>query len=247
MNYEAWRATYQSSEQAAQAAFEDARKHHETLLNTLTRCNELDANLQCIIEAATAEGPGPLTQAAIKEMPPHSLTQHVAAKQVEALNSVLMYCQGVLMQTLGQELTGDDVLRIVEQQVQQRQPVNENELRNTLEFEPFRVVIAGLQADLDTVIEREQTLAAHLKRIQSIGSLLVRNLDECGNLEDMCDLIEKWKSAIDEGPANSSELLQHAEALEEAAGEVVPAMHKMANWLLARADEKRRQANGGGQ
>lgn len=120
MNYEAWRATFQSSEQAAKAAFQDARKHDQMLLNTLTRCNELDANLQRIIEAATAEGPGPLTQAAIKEMPPHSLTQYAAAKQVEALNSVLMYCQGVLMQTLGQEPSGEDVLRIIEQQVNQR-------------------------------------------------------------------------------------------------------------------------------
>lgn len=75
MSYEAWRISFQSSEQAAKAAFEDARKHHQMLLNTLTRCNELDANLQRIIEAATAEGPGPLTQAAIKEMPAHSLAQ----------------------------------------------------------------------------------------------------------------------------------------------------------------------------
>lgn len=41
------------------------------------------------------------------------------------------------------------------------------------------------------------------------------------------------------------DLLQHAEALEEAAKETVPAMHKMANWLIARAAEKRRQAKGG--
>tara|TARA_R100000027_G_C2240344_1_gene91807 strand:- start:35 stop:979 length:945 start_codon:yes stop_codon:yes gene_type:complete len=40
------------------------------------------------------------------------------------------------------------------------------------------------------------------------------------------------------------DLIQHAEALEEAAGETVPAMHKMANWLLARAAEKRQQAEG---
>ncbi|WP_339935190.1 hypothetical protein [Vreelandella glaciei] len=37
MNYEAWRATFQSSEQAAQAAFQDAQRNHEMLLNTLTR------------------------------------------------------------------------------------------------------------------------------------------------------------------------------------------------------------------
>ncbi|WP_237673660.1 hypothetical protein [Vreelandella profundi] len=95
---------------------------------------------------------------------------------------------------------------------------------------------------------REKALAAHLGRIQSLGSLLVRNLDECGNLEDMCDLIEKWKSVVQEGSKNSlarRDLLQHAEALEEAAKETVPAMHKMANWLIARAAEKRRQAEGG--
>ncbi|NDL70538.1 hypothetical protein [Vreelandella alkaliphila] len=86
MNYEAWRATFQSSEQAAKAAFEDARKHHEMLLNTLTRCNELDANLQRIIEAATAEGPGPLTQVAIKEMPAVSLNELIECKQAEAVN-----------------------------------------------------------------------------------------------------------------------------------------------------------------
>ena len=42
----------------------------------------------------------------------------------------------------------------------------------------------------------------------------------------------------------SRDLLQHAEALEEAAKESVPAMHKMANWLIARAAEKRCQAEG---
>lgn len=73
MNYEAWRATFQSSEQAAKAAFADTEREHQMLLNTLARCNELDANLQRIIEAATAEGPGPLTQAAIEEMPTESL------------------------------------------------------------------------------------------------------------------------------------------------------------------------------
>lgn len=36
-----------------------------------------------------------------------------------------------------------------------------------------------------------------------------------------------------------------AEALEEAANETVPAMHKMANWLRARAAEERRKAEGG--
>lgn len=36
-----------------------------------------------------------------------------------------------------------------------------------------------------------------------------------------------------------------AEALEEAAKETVPAMHQMANWLLARAAEERRKAKGG--
>ena len=86
MNYEAWRATFQSSEQAAKAAFEDARKHHEMLLNTLTRCNELDANLQRIIEAAHAEGPGPHTVAIIEEMPAHSLAQRDAEKQAEAVS-----------------------------------------------------------------------------------------------------------------------------------------------------------------
>lgn len=85
MNYEAWRATFQSSEQAAKAAFQDAQRNHEMLLNTLTRCNELDANLQRIIEAATAEGAGPLTQAAIQEMPAHSLAQRDAEKQAEAV------------------------------------------------------------------------------------------------------------------------------------------------------------------
>lgn len=36
--------------------------------------------------------------------------------------------------------------------------------------------------------------------------------------------------------------LMQAAALEEAANETVPAMHQMANWLRARAAEKRRQA-----
>ncbi|RUR51388.1 hypothetical protein [Vreelandella populi] len=85
MNYETWRATYQSSEQAAKAAFQDAQRNHRMLVNALTRCNELDANLQRIIEAATVEGPGVLTQAAIEEMPAHSLAQRDAEKQAEAV------------------------------------------------------------------------------------------------------------------------------------------------------------------
>ncbi len=122
MNYDTWRVTYQSSEQAAKAAFYDAQRNHQMLLNALTRCNELDANLQQIIEAATADGPGPSTRAAIDEMPAHSLAQRDADKQAEALEGVLMYCRGVLIQTLGQELSGEDVLRIVEQQLHQHRP-----------------------------------------------------------------------------------------------------------------------------
>ena len=78
-------ANYLSSEQAARAAFEDARKHHEMLLHTLTRCNELDAKQQRIIEASTAESPRPLTQAAIQEIPAHSLAQRDAEKQAAAV------------------------------------------------------------------------------------------------------------------------------------------------------------------
>ena len=40
---------------------------------------------------------------------------------------------------------------------------------------------------------------------------------------------------------------KRAEALEEAANETVPAMHKMANWLRARAAEERRKAEGAAQ
>lgn len=118
----------------------------------------------------------------------------------------------------------------------------------TIEREQYRAAEEAQIALRAKAVEGEQVLAAHAARIKSLGSLLVRNLDECGNLEDMCDLIEKWKSAVEERPANSiarRDLLQHAEALEEAAKETVPAMHKMANWLIVRAAEKRRQAEGG--
>ncbi|UBR49786.1 hypothetical protein KF947_21155 [Halomonas sp. FeN2] len=96
MNYEAWRISFQDSEQAAKAAFQDAQRNHEMLLNTLTRCNELDANLQRIIAAATAEGPGPLTQAAIKEMPAASLTLFLADafEKAEVESSMKVECIG---------------------------------------------------------------------------------------------------------------------------------------------------------
>lgn len=52
--------------------------------------------------------------------------------------------------------------------------------------------------------------------------------------------VEQFRAAL-----ARREALKKAEALEEAANETVPTMHKMANWLRARVAEERRKAEGG--
>lgn len=87
MNYDAWRATYQSSEQAARAAFDVAQRTHQQLQETRAHCLALDAHLQNLIAAAIAQGAGPALQAAIEEMPEHSLAKRDAEKQEEAVKA----------------------------------------------------------------------------------------------------------------------------------------------------------------
>ncbi|WP_447956538.1 hypothetical protein [Vreelandella sp. EE7] len=86
MNYEAWRATYQNSEQAARAAFDAAQRSHQQLQETRHACLALDANLQNLVAAVIAQGAGPALQAAIDEMPAHSLAKRDAEKQAEAVS-----------------------------------------------------------------------------------------------------------------------------------------------------------------
>lgn len=50
---------------------------------------------------------------------------------------------------------------------------------------------------------QRDALAAHVERLKSLGSLLVRNIDEGGGEDDFYDLIEKWKGATNESPTTS--------------------------------------------
>lgn len=51
MNYETWRATFQSSEQAARAAFAGEHLQHQMLFKAVAQRNELDASLQRLLAA----------------------------------------------------------------------------------------------------------------------------------------------------------------------------------------------------
>lgn len=57
------------------------------------------------------------------------------------------------------------------------------------------------------------------------------------------DMRAALETALSVAPVPNNEAIAAAEALEEAADETVPAMHKMAHWLRARAKTYRRQAD----
>ncbi|TMU24574.1 hypothetical protein E0L35_10060 [Halomonas sp. ATBC28] len=75
----------------------------------------------------------------------------------------------------------------------------------------------------------------HQTEVNKIGKELRKHCSGVGIFWNMDVDIE----ALD---MTKRDALKQAEALEEAAAETVPAMHKMANWLIARAAEKRRKA-----
>jgi hypothetical protein len=78
-------------------------------------------------------------------------------------------------------------------------------------------------------------LSAHIERIAGYRD----------RLEAKGLMPARLAGVIDEAPIYSlarRDAEKKAEALEEAANETVPAMHKMANWLRARAAEERRKA-----
>ncbi|WP_286903148.1 hypothetical protein [Vreelandella sedimenti] len=107
-------------------------------------------------------------------------------------------------------------------------------------LESERAANALLTERIAELEEREQALAAHVERFRSVA------------LDSLCNMAvgrmrEEMKSCYENSPATSlarRDALTQAEALEEAAEDTVPAMHKMANWLLARAADKRKQAEG---
>ncbi|WP_339884268.1 hypothetical protein [Vreelandella maris] len=108
---------------------------------------------------------------------------------------------------------------------------------------------ANLLALLDAFEERD-ALAAHVELITRTARFLLQGLaddDQWRPNSSTSQIFNALIHDLDKGPATSlvrRDLMQHAEALEEAAGETVPAMHQMANWLRARAADKRQQAEG---
>lgn len=83
--------------------------------------------------------------------------------------------------------------------------------------------------------ERGAELEAHVERLREAASI--------PRLDSWMRILE----IIDDAPATSlarRDVLKQAEALEEAAADTVPAMHKMKHWLLSRANDLRQQAEG---
>jgi uncharacterized coiled-coil DUF342 family protein len=107
--------------------------------------------------------------------------------------------------------------------------------------------IVGIEPVLvKELIEERDALAAHVDRLKSA---LDNILSEVGthSHDDLSDDERKALSALEATPATSlarRDVLKHAEALEEAAADTVPAMHKMKHWLLSRANDLRQQAEG---
>lgn len=117
-------------------------------------------------------------------------------------------------------------------------------------LESERAANALLTERIAELEEREQALTVFEKRREKrfySAQAYIARIKEARNSK-RGDTLANICSVIDEETHLSAlacrDLIQHAEALEEAAGETVPAMHKMANWLLARAADKRKQAEG---
>lgn len=98
-------------------------------------------------------------------------------------------------------------------------------------------------------IENMKRFAEHLHAIEREFFMVPGEPDEDypdAEPDDEC-LVNCWGSTTEQyveqfrAALVRREALKEAEALEEAAGEAVPAMHQMAHWLLARAADKRKQ------
>ncbi|QFU01239.1 hypothetical protein FIU83_06265 [Halomonas sp. THAF5a] len=88
-----------------------------------------------------------------------------------------------------------------------------------------------------------------VRRRLEIGAPCSLNPDEIAAVHALFkerDRLEREKIALAQDVLNGRDRqIAQAEALDEAADDCVPAMHQMANWLRARAHEKRCQAKGG--
>lgn len=93
--------------------------------------------------------------------------------------------------------------------------------------------------------DERDALAAHVEEVQRLAADWVENEQTLAATWQLARKVGKWSFASPAESLARRDALKQAEALEEAAGETVPAMHKMANWLIGRAAEKRRQAEGG--
>lgn len=108
----------------------------------------------------------------------------------------------------------------------------------TIERDQYRAAEEKQIAMRQKADEREAALVAHVER-------LVVAANDAIDQPRSCMMVAEWERTVKDAPTTS---LAHryaekkAEALEEAANETVPAMHKMANWLRGRAAEERRKA-----
>lgn len=99
--------------------------------------------------------------------------------------------------------------------------------------------LEALPADLKSrVLIVKMTGDIELETVRKFTKQLRKHAAGCGVFLNM----KVDMSALD---MTSRDAEKKAEALEEAAKDTVPAMHQMANWLLARAAEERRKVKGG--
>lgn len=96
----------------------------------------------------------------------------------------------------------------------------------------------------NTVDQRDRAEAAADALAALIGEITLKDIGEHSSLH--CP----WENALEIGreyKANFANLItsRQADALEEASHDVVPQLERMANWLRCRADELRRQTQGG--
>jgi predicted nuclease with TOPRIM domain len=112
-------------------------------------------------------------------------------------------------------------------------------------LESEREANARLTAELEKVQAERDALAAHLESLTSswteLGYSMADGNDDAGQLWQALENLFASKSAASLARRDA---FKQAEALEEAAADTVPAMHKMKHWLLSRANDLRQQAEG---
>jgi hypothetical protein len=92
--------------------------------------------------------------------------------------------------------------------------------------------------------EKRRELAAHVEEARRIATDWIEHEQTPKATWQLARKIGKWSLSAPGVSLDCVKVTARAEALEEAANETVPAMHKMANWLLARAAEERRKGQG---